>query len=308
MSEKTIDKSQIELFGSLEFIAKQVVEGFITGLHKSPLHGFSVEFAEHKLYNAGESIKFIDWKLYGRTEKLFTKKYEEETNLRCQIVIDNSSSMYFPFEDKQPNKISFSAYSAASIIQMLKKQRDAFGITLFSELIEEETQCKSTTTHQKLIYNILEKLIQSNPDKAPKKTSTTKALHQIAEKLHKRSLVVIFSDMFENIGKKEEMYESLQHLRYNKHEVILFHVVDKAKEIEFEFENRPYKFIDSESGKELKINPSEVKENYVKSMKEFENELKMKCFQYKIDFVEADIKKGYYQILHPYLLKRQKLY
>lgn len=308
MSEKTIDKSQIELFGSLEFIAKQVVEGFITGLHKSPLHGFSVEFAEHKLYNAGESIKFIDWKLYGRTEKLFTKKYEEETNLRCQIVIDNSSSMYFPFDDKQLNKISFSAYSAASIIQMLKKQRDAFGITLFSESIEEETQCKSTTTHQKLIYSILEKLIQTNTDTPPKKTSTTKALHQIAEKLHKRSLVVIFSDMFENIGKKEEMYESLQHLRYNKHEVILFHVVDKLKEIEFEFENRPYKFIDSESGKELKINPSEVKENYVQSMKEFENELKMKCFQYKIDFVEADIKKGYYQILHPYLLKRQKLY
>ncbi len=308
MSEKTIDKSQIELFGSLEFIAKQVVEGFITGLHKSPLHGFSVEFAEHKLYNAGESIKFIDWKLYGRTEKLFTKKYEEETNLRCQIVIDNSSSMYFPFEEKKLNKISFSAYSAAALIQMLKKQRDAFGLTLFSETTEEETPCKSTTTHQKLLYNILEKLIQSNQDKNLKKTSTTKALHQIAEKLHKRSLVIIFSDMFENIGKKEEMYESLQHLRHNKHEVILFHVVDKSKEIEFEFENRPYKFIDSESGKELKINPSEVKENYVQSMKDFENELKMKCFQYKIDFVEADINKGYYQILHPYLLKRQNLY
>lgn len=305
MTNNVLDKSQIELFGSLEFIARQVVEGFITGLHKSPLHGFSVEFAEHKLYNAGESIKFIDWKLYGRTEKLFTKKYEEETNLRCQLVIDNSSSMYFPFEDKN-NKFYFSAISAASIIQMLKKQRDAFGLTLFSENIEEETLCKSTTTHQKLIYNILENQIQQK--QIQKKTSTSFALHQIAEKIHKRSLVVIFSDMFENMGKKEEMFEALQHLRYNKHEVILFHVVDKKKEIDFEFENRPYKFIDSESGKELKINPSEVKDNYIQSIKNFEAELKMKCFQYKIDFVEADINKGFYQVLHPYLLKRQKLY
>lgn len=310
MSEKNIDKSQIEVFGSLEFIAKQVVEGFITGLHKSPLHGFSVEFAEHKLYNSGESIKHIDWKLFGRTEKLFTKKYEEETNLRCQIVIDNSSSMYFPFNEtknNKTNKIIFSVYSAAAIMQMLKKQRDAVGITLFSEDIEEHTQCKSTSTHHKLIYNILEKLLSPISLETRKKTSTAKALHQIAESIHKRSLVIIFSDMFENISKKEEMFQSLQHLKHNKHEVILFHVVDKNKEINFEYENRPYKFIDSESGNELKINPSEVKENYIKSIKEFENELKMKCAQYKIDFVEADINQGFYQILFLYLLKRQKM-
>jgi uncharacterized protein (DUF58 family) len=310
MPEKTIDKSQIEAFGSLEFIAKQVVEGFITGLHKSPLHGFSVEFAEHKLYNPGESIKHIDWKLFGRTEKLFTKKYEEETNLRCQIVIDNSSSMYFPFNETKkdkPNKIIFSVYSAAAIMQMLKRQRDAVGVTLYSENIEEQTQCKSTTTHHKLIYSILEKTLIPIPIETKKKTSTAKALHQIAESIHKRSLIIIFSDMFENIGQKEEMFQSLQHLKHNKHEVILFHVVDKKKEIDFEYENRPYKFIDSEDGKELKINPSEVKENYIKSIKIFENELKMKCAQYKIDFVEADINQGFYQILYPYLLKRQKL-
>lgn len=311
MSEDTIDKSRIELFGSLEFIAKQVVEGFITGLHKSPLHGFSVEFAEHKLYNAGESIKHIDWKLFGRTEKLFTKKYEEETNLRCQIILDISSSMYFPFNQpnsKNSNKISFSVYAAAAIMQMLKKQRDAVGLTLFAEEIEVHTECKSTTTHQKLIFNILDKLLTPISIDVRKKSSTAKALHQIAENIHKRSLVIIFSDMFENISSNKEMIESLQHLKHNKHEVILFHVVDKQKEIDFEYENRPYKFIDSESGNELKINPLEVKENYIKSIKLFEHELKMKCAQYKIDFVEADINKGFHQVLLPYMLKRQKLF
>ncbi len=311
MTEKTLNKSLIEEFGSLEFIAKQVVEGFITGLHKSPLHGFSVEFAEHKLYNSGESIKHIDWKLYGRTEKLFTKKYEEETNLRCHIVIDNSSSMYFPFADSKENKINkitFSVYAAAAIIHMLKKQRDAFGLSLFSDEIEEHTLCKSTTTHQKYVYSILEKLLIPITVETRKKTSATKALHQIAENIHKRSLVIIFSDMFENISKKEDMFQSLQHLKYNKHEVILFHVVDRNKEIDFDFENRPYKFIDTENGDELKINPSEVKENYIKSVKAFENELKMRCAQYKIDFIESDINKGFHQVLYPYLLKRQKLY
>ena len=151
-----IDQQQIRQFSNLELIAKQVVEGFITGLHKSPFHGFSVEFAEHRLYNKGESTKHIDWKLYGRTDKLFIKRYEEETNLRCQLIIDDSSSMYFPMPDGKElkqNKITFSVYCAAAMIELLKRQRDAVGLSVFSETVEVHTPAKSSSLHHKILYH-----------------------------------------------------------------------------------------------------------------------------------------------------------
>ncbi len=307
-----IDHNRLQEFGSLEFVAKQVVEGFIVGLHKSPFHGFSVEFAEHRLYNSGESIKHIDWKLYGRTDKLFVKRYEEETNLRCQLILDVSSSMYFPVMETisidHPNKITFSVYAAAALIFLFKKQRDAFGLSLFSDHIELHTPTKSSSVHQRYLYTELEKLLTPLSVDAQKKTSATQSLHEIAEKIHKRSLVIIFSDMLENISKSEELFSALQHLKHNKHEVILFYVNDKQKEIDFEFENRPYKFIDLEKGDELKITPNEIKEIYIKKITAFKNELKLRCGQYRIELIEADINQGFEQILLPYLLKREKLY
>jgi len=309
--EYSIDKNRLQEFGSLEFIARQVVEGFITGLHKSPFHGFSVEFAEHRLYNTGETTKHIDWKLYGRTDKLFVKRYEEETNLRCQIIIDNSSSMYFPVKEKlsieNPNKITFSVYAAAALISLLKKQRDAVGLTLFTDKVDLHTKASSTSVHQKYLYGELEKLLIPINEGVHRNTRAAESLHEISENIHKRSLVVIFSDMFENGKKTDDLFAALQHLKHNKHEVVLFHVVDKNKEIDFDFDNRPYKFIDMESGQELKIHPHEVKEQYIKSVGDFTRELKLRCGQYRIDFVEADINKGFRQILLPYLLKREKL-
>ena len=308
----SIDHNRLQQFGSLEFIARQVVEGFITGLHKSPFHGFSVEFAEHRQYNSGESIKHIDWKLYGRTDRLFVKRYEEETNLRCQIIIDNSSSMYFPVKKDvsidNPNKITFSVYAAAALISLLQRQRDAVGLSLFSDKIELATRARSTRVHMKYLFGEMEKLLEPIGTGVKKNTMATEALHQIAEMIHKRSLVVIFSDMLDRNGDLDEMFSALQHLRYNKHEVILFHVVDKAREIDFDFENRPYKFVDMESGEELRLTPSEIRQQYVASVGEFVNELKLRCGKYMIDFVAADINAGFRQILHPYLLKREKLY
>jgi uncharacterized protein (DUF58 family) len=310
--EFSIDKNRLQEFGSLEFIARQVVEGFITGLHKSPFHGFSVEFAEHRLYNTGESTKHIDWKLFGRTDKLFVKRYEEETNLRCQIIIDNSSSMYFPVKEKisidNPNKITFAVYAAAALMSLLKKQRDAVGLSLFTDKIDLHTAARSTSVHQKYLFAELEKLLLPIGEDIHKKTMAASSLHEISEKIHKRSLVVIFSDMFETEKGTDDLFSALQHLKHNKHEVVLFHVVDKSKEIDFDFDNRPYKFIDMESGQELKIHPHEVKERYVKSVGDFTKDLKLKCGQYRIDFVEADINKGFRQILLPYLLKREKMY
>lgn len=299
-------------FSKLELLAREVVEGFITGLHKSPFHGFSVEFAEHRLYNTGESTRHIDWKLYARTEKLFVKRFEEETNLRCQLVIDNSSSMYFPYEEKGKeihNKMSFSVYSAAALIHLLRGQRDAFGLSVFGDKVDVHTPAKSNHLHAKILYNELENLLKIPSADTKRKSSTADALHQIAENIHRRSLVIIFSDMLDNSGKtQDEVFAALQHLRHNKHEVVLFHVVDKSKELDFEFENRPYRFIDLETGEELRLNPNEVKDAYVKSAKGYENELKLRCGQYRIDFVEADINNGFRQVLLPYLLKRQKMF
>ncbi len=295
--------------GNLELFAKQVVEGFIIGLHKSPFHGFSVEFAEHRLYNQGESTKNIDWKVYARTEKLFSKRFEEETNLRCQIVIDGSSSMYFPEAKKHTpehlNKLRFSALSAAALMNLLKKQRDAFGLSVFDDEIKAHTRCKSSTSHYRLLLTYLDKLLET--PKRNVKTDATKALHEIADSIHRRSLVIIFSDMLEDTAHTDRMFSALQHLKHNKHEVILFHVVDNSKEVEFDFKNRPYIFIDMETGEKVRLQPNQVKENYVQQMKQFKEELKMKCLQYKIDFVEADINKGFKQVLMPYLVKRNRM-
>ena len=300
------DDKDLRQIDNLELLAKQVVEGFIIGLHKSPFHGFSVEFAEHRLYNPGESTKDIDWKVYARSDRMFVKKFEEETNLRCQIVIDTSSSMYFPKgKSKIPNKLEFSAMAAASLMNLLKKQRDAFGLSLFDSALREHTRCKSSTTHYRLLLTYLDKLINDKTEN--KKTAASDALHQIADSIHKRSLVVIFSDMFDDKDQSEQLFSALQHLRHAKHEVILFHVVDKKYEIDFEFENRPYLFVDMESGKELKLQAHQVKEMYVEKVKAFKEDLKMKCLQYKVDYIEADINAGFHPILQSYLVKRNKL-
>jgi uncharacterized protein (DUF58 family) len=308
----SIDHNRLQQFGSLEFLARQVVEGFIVGLHKSPFHGFSVEFAEHRLYNPGESIKNIDWKLYGRTDKLFVKRFEEETNLRCILVIDNSSSMYYPVREKpsidQPNKITFSVYAAAALMGLMRKQRDAVGLNVFADKISFSTAAKSNSVHFKYLYSELEKMLEPIPVETKRDTAATAALHEIADNIHKRSLVVIFSDMFETSANSASLFAALQHLRHNRHEVVLFHVVDKKQEIDFEFDNRPYKFIDLESGRQVKVNPLEVKAEYNRSVQSFTSELKMKCGQYRIDFVEADINAGFEQVLLPYLLKRERLY
>lgn len=307
-----INHDSVSRYSNLEFLARQVVEGFITGLHKSPFHGFSVEFAEHRLYNPGESIRHIDWKLYGRTEKLFVKRFEEETNLRCQLVIDQSSSMFFPLKNKpdinNPDKYLFSVYAAAALIELMKKQRDAIGLSLFDSNLNQHTDARSNNIHIKRLYNLLEQNVQPENGKLNRQTATASALHQIAERSHKRSLVVIFSDMMDNATAEDELFAALRHLRYNKHEVVLFHVHDADAELSLNYENRPYRFVDMETGKSVKINPVLVQENYRKQMSARKKHLMMRCGQYRIDYVDAAINAGYHQVLLPYLLKRSKMY
>lgn len=292
---------------SLELLARQLVEGFITGLHKSPYHGFSVEFAEHRLYNEGETTRHVDWRVYARTDKLFTKRYEEETNLRCLIAIDVSSSMFYPTQTK--GKIRFAKHAAAALAYLLNRQRDAVGMCLFSDAIETLTPVKSSATHLDKLLRLLNDIdVKDRTAPAARGgTHVAAVLHELAEKIHRRSLVVIFSDMFDSGENADELFKALQHLKHNRHEVIVFHVMDNQTELLFNFEDRPMEFIDLESGERLKLNPADVKETYQQEADRFHKALKMRCNQYKIDFIEADVRTDFNVILQTYLIKREKM-
>jgi len=300
-----LDLDQIKQGYNLELLARQLVEGFITGMHKSPYHGFSVEFAEHRLYNEGESTRHIDWKVYARTDRLYTKRYEEETNLRCMIVLDRSPSMYYPAETHA--KINFSIFAAASLSYLLQKQRDAVGLCQFSDEIEILTPVKSTPTHLNKMFTLLEQAARFSRPEGQIRSNVALVLDEVAEKIHKRSLVMIFSDMFDASENTDDLFKALQHLKHNKHEVIVFHVLDQQTELAFDFEDRPMEFVDLESHEKIRLNPQEIRAHYRSSLNQFHRDIKMRCNQYKIDYIDADIRAGFDQILQTYLIKRAKM-
>lgn len=293
-------------FKNLELLAKQVVEGFIAGMHKSPFHGFSAEFAEHKIYNQGESTKHIDWKLYAKTDKLFTKRYDEETNLRCHLIIDNSSSMHYPevkeFSLEHLNKIGFSVLASACLMHILKKQRDAVGLSIYSDAYDYYAPEKGSERHHQMLLGHLAQTVLSKP--VNKKTDTYTYLHQIAEKVHRRSLIFFFTDMFQTATDDAKLFEALRHLKYNKHEVVLFHVFDGEKEFNFDFDNSPKRFIDVETGDFINLYPETIKDSYVEAVNEYFHTLRLKCSQYGIKYVEADINKDFDRILTTFMIER----
>lgn len=295
--------------GSLEFLAKQAVEGFITGLHRSPYHGFSVEFAEHRLYNPGESMRHVDWKLYARSDRLYVKRYEEETNLRCQIVIDTSGSMYYPADvtpESGMNKIKFATHAAATLIELFKRQRDAVGLSLFDADLHAHHKARSTVAHHRLLYAELEKTL-SGVGEGGGETAAIEALHTVAEATPKRSLIVLFSDLLDRTQDLDAVFAALAHLRHAKHEVVVFHVLDERTEQRFDFADRPTTFIDLESGDEVRANPAELRDAYVARMAELRRELDVRCGSAGIDWVEVDIAAGVNPVLTAYLLKRQRM-
>ncbi len=302
--EEQIEK--ISSFQHLELLANQVVEGFISGMHKSPFHGFSAEFAEHKVYNAGESTKHIDWKLFAKTDRLYTKKYEEETNLRCHLIIDNSSSMHYPkLKNDEPffhNKIGFSVLASAVLMNLLKRQRDAVGLSVYSDKYEYYAPEKGSDRHHRMILNRLENLLE-NPSQT-KSTDTITFLHQIAEKIHRRSMIILFTDMFQ-LGNQEALFNALQHLKHNKHKVVVFHVIDKKTEINFNFDNAPRKFIDIESGEEINIFADNVKAEYEKKVSDYFKTLALTCAQNKIKYVPVAVDESFEKILTTYLVEKQ---
>jgi uncharacterized protein (DUF58 family) len=302
-------ESQIEKIASfqhLELLANQVVEGFISGMHKSPFHGFSAEFAEHKVYNPGESTKHIDWKLFAKTDRLYTKRYEEETNLRCHLIIDNSSSMHYPkLKASQlfyENKIGFSVLASAVLMNLLKKQRDAVGLSVYSDTYEYYAPEKGSDRHHRMILNKLESLLENS--KTPKSTDTISFLHQIAEKIHRRSMIILFTDMFQT-GNEEALFTALQHLKHNKHKIVLFHVIDEKTELNFDFDAAPRKFIDLESGEEINIFADNIKETYENQVSNYFKKVAITCAQNKIKYVPVSVGANFEKILTTYLVEKQ---
>lgn len=300
--------NEITGFNNLELLAHQVVEGFISGLHKSPFHGFSAEFAEHKIYNQGESIKHIDWKLFAKTDKLYTKHYEEETNLRCHLIIDNSSSMHYPllkdFDINHLNKIGFSVLAAAAIMNLLKRQRDAVGLSIYSDDYDFYSNEKGSERHHQMLLAKLNEALANKREQI--KTKTYTYLHEIADKIKRRSMIFLFTDMFQSDLEEEKLFEALQHLKYNKHEVILFHTYDKEKEIEFDFSNRPKRFVDVETGAHVNLYADTIRGDYKEAVKDYFTALKIRCGQYRIKYVPVAINEDFSAILTTYLLERQK--
>ena len=306
MSLSYFDKESINFVENLDFFANQVVEGFLTGLHKSPFHGFSVEFAEHRMYNNGDSIKNIDWKLFARSDKLFIKRFEEETNLRCHLVIDSSSSMYFPLHLKN-NKLNFSLLSSACLMNLFRRQRDAFGITFFSDEVNFHSEAKLSKKHYfRLIHELEKNLLEK--EKKSRKTLFSKVLNELAQRIPKRSLIIIFSDLHGTQKKIDELFNSLKEIKHKKNEIILFHVQDFNREKLFNFSNQPHEFSDLENHNKIQLNPSSYKKIYAQLYNDFQKELELYCHQYKIDYVPAFIQDGFSKVLLSYLTKRSKLF
>ncbi len=294
--KKFLEPAFVSRLNSLEIKAKKVVEGFMVGLHKSPYHGFSVEFSQHKPYMQGDSIKNIDWKLYGKTDKYFIKQFEEETNLSAYVLIDASKSMDFKYFG-EVTKYEYATTLAASLIYLLNKQRDAAGLVLYSDKIEDYIEPKATNTHLKILFSSLVN------HKLSGRTKTAECLNNIAEKIKKRGLIIIISDFFDDT---ESVISALKHFHYKKNEVIVFHLLDKV-ESNFNI-GKDAIFVDLESKEEITTQAYQIQKSYIQVFEKFMNTIKNECFKYGIDYNLIYTDLSYDKALQSFFIKRSKLH
>tara|TARA_Y100000590_G_C15629730_1_gene980746 strand:+ start:104 stop:1000 length:897 start_codon:yes stop_codon:yes gene_type:complete len=275
--------------------AKLAVEGFIIGLHKSPYQGFSIEFSEHRQYSFGDEIKHIDWKLMAKTDKLFIKQFEEETNLKCYILFDKSTSM--DYSSKNISKFEYSKTICAALSYLMIKQQDAVGLTLFDKKINQSIPPRSNKSHLNTLLNILHHCSIEG------ETRMSNILHQLAEKIKKRGLIILISDLMDN---QEDVIKGLRHFRHKGHEVIVFHILDN-QELDFNF-NKGTNFIDLETDDSITVDPRQIRKQYKKAMSIFCNEYKKQCRKNNIDFIQVKTSDSIDKSLIGYLLKRKKMY
>ena len=289
-----LQPSIIKKIDNLYLRAKLVVEGFIVGLHKSPYHGFSIEFSEHRPYTFGDEIKFIDWKLLAKTDKLYIKQFEEETNLKSYILFDKSSSMKYGSEDL--TKFEYAKTICACLSYLMIKQQDAVGLTTFDKKIDISIPPKSKVSHLNYLLQTLDNT------KINGETKISYVLHSLAESIKKRGLVILISDLIDD---QEDVLEGLRHFRYKGHEVILFHIIDK-KEKEFNF-NFSINFIDLENNDMIKTDPRQIKADYKQAFVEFCENYKKECSKNSIDYIPINTSDSIDKTLIQYFIKRSKL-
>ncbi|MED5266861.1 MAG: DUF58 domain-containing protein [Candidatus Neomarinimicrobiota bacterium] len=291
---KYLEPEMVARLSNMSLRARLVVEGYIIGQHKSPFHGFSVEFAEHRAYGPGDEIRHIDWKLYGKTDRFFVKQYEEETNLRSYILLDTSRSM--EYKSNKISKLDYGNYLSAALAYLMINQQDGVGLTLFDNQIQTFIPPRSKPSHVNTILTHLDK-IGSGKD-----TDVGIVLHEMAERIKKRGLIILISDLFDET---ENIINGLKHFRHNKQEIIVFHVMDR-KELNFDFSNRT-KFKDMETDEQITTEPWKIRKIYQKAIQSYQDELRLRCREQKIDYVPLFTDQNLDLALNEYLKKRQRL-
>ena len=299
-----LDPVAVSKLATMELRARLIVEGFITGLHRSPYHGFSVEFAEHRPYNPGDELRHVDWKVYAKTDRFYVKQYEEETNLRHHVVLDTSPSMRYKGE-AELSKLEYGSYLAAGLHNLMLKQRDATGLIAFDETVHTVRPPKATPGYLNQLLITLEQLSDEEP--AGRRTSAAAALDEVAERIGRRSLVVVITDLFENIGAHDDLLKALRHLRHRGHEVIVFHVLEDQTERRFNFPDRPRLFRDVETGDEVTLQPAQMRDHYEEAVEHFTDTFRRSCLEHDIDFADLDTNEPYDTALMAYLNKRSRL-
>ncbi len=292
--KRYLDPLVVSRISRLDLIARLVVEGFITGLHKSPFHGFSVEFSEYRPYMTGDSIKNIDWKVLGRTERFYVKEFQEETNLRAHILLDGSNSM--TFGSSGITKLDYAKYLAAALSYMMLRQRDAVGLVVFDRTIRSYLPPRSVMSYLNVLLSEIDKL-EGGSD-----TSISGTFHELAERIKRRSLIIILSDLLDN---QDEVLKALKHFRYRKHEVIVFHILDK-QETDLNFSGNVL-LEDAETREAIPVETLYIKDTYKKRVKEFINRYKRECRLHHIDYLTINTEENFGTALTNYLVKRKMM-
>ena len=294
MTNQYLSEELIAKIDKFKLKARLIVEGFMIGLHKSPYHGFSVEFSDHRQYNPGDSIKDVDWKVFGKTNRYYIRRYEEETNLKSYILIDHSKSM--GYTSGNTTKLEYAKSLASSLFYLMINQQDASGLLSFTDKITSYIPPRAVRSYLNILLTEIYNL------QAEDRTRTAEVLHQLAERIHKRGLIILISDL---IDEPDEILSGLQHFRHKKNEVVVFHIQDK-QEYQFDFQHET-EFIDSETGEKLTVNPWQIKKDYLEEYNSNIEYLNKRCFEARIEYNPITTETAYDQILLQYLLKRAKL-
>jgi uncharacterized protein (DUF58 family) len=292
-----LDPRIVSRLGRLDLVAKLVVEGFISGLHKSPFHGFSVEFVEHRQYMPGDPLRSIDWKVLAKSDRVYVKQYEDETNLRAHLVVDHSASMNWTSTPGGITKLEYARTLAAALAYMMLGQQDAVGLLTFAETIEKYIPARAKRSHLDVILGELARMQPGG------RTALAESLHHLAERIRSRGLVLLFSDL---MAPPEAVLSGLAHFRHRQHEVIVFHILDPAERA-FDF-SEPGTFVDAETGEEVALEPWEVRGHYKDRMQAWIERYTTECRRARIDYVTLDTATPYDEALFAYLEKRRRLH